>query len=113
MVLAQGQLGFDISELGSDVILSNDGVGGNVGGYRDHVDFGAAALGVTFGLYTKTTGGTDFVAMSAPTQGSANALPLFGPVVISGIMYNPLPPGDEFIELQNLTGAAFSLYDSG
>jgi hypothetical protein len=111
-VFTQAQFGFDISNLGSDVILSNNGVGGNLGGYREHVDFGAAASAVTFGVYTKTTGGTDFVAMSAPTQGAANSLPLFGPIVMSEIMYNPLPPGDEFIELQNLTGATFSLYDA-
>lgn len=104
--------GFDIGNLGSDVILSNNGVGGNLGGYRDHVDFGAAASEVTFGRYTKTTGGTDFVAMSAPTFGEANALPLFGPVVMSEVMYNPLGSTNEFIELQNLTGASFSLFDA-
>src|SRR5258706_997804 len=103
---------FSISDLGSEVFLSNNGTGGNVGGYRDHVDFGAAAPSISFGLYTKSTGGTDFVAMSTPTPGAANALPLYGPIVMSEIMYNPLAPGDEFIELQNLTGATFSLFDA-
>jgi hypothetical protein len=103
---------FSISHLGDDIFLSNNGVGSNLGGYREGVDFGAAALGVPFGRYTKSTSGVDFVAMSSATQGSANALPQFGPVVMSEIMYNPLTGGHEYIELHNLTGAEFSLYDA-
>jgi hypothetical protein len=103
---------FTISDLGDDIYLSNNGTGGNLGGYREHVDFGAAAPSIPFGIYTKSTGGTDFVAQSTQTPAAANALPLFGPIVMSEIMYNPLAPGDEFIELQNLTGSTFSLYDA-
>jgi len=55
---------------GDDVFLSNNGTGGNLGGYREHVDFGAAAPSIPFGVYTKSTGGTDFVAQSTSTPGS-------------------------------------------
>lgn len=95
---------FTLSELGDDLFLTSF-AGSALGGYREGVDFGASAPGITFGRFTKSTGGTDFVPMSAPTQGAANAQPLVGPVVMTEIMYHPAGTGAEFIELQNLTGA--------
>ena len=101
---------FAISRFGDDVYLtSNDGV--VAGGYRERVDFGAAALEVSFGRHIKSTGGTDFTAMSAPTPGDANALPSGGSVVITEVMYNPGTGGHEFIELKNLGGSSALLYD--
>ncbi|MGE5607782.1 MAG: lamin tail domain-containing protein [Bacillota bacterium] len=109
--LASGtRVSFGLNPLGGDVYLSNpDGLGG-VGGYREHVDFGVAAPEVTFGRYLKSTGGADFVPMSAPTRGALNALPLVGPVVISELMYHSAG-GPEFIELLNVTGAELPLFD--
>ncbi|MCY2950518.1 MAG: lamin tail domain-containing protein, partial [Planctomycetota bacterium] len=102
---------FSLSRLGDDVLLSsNDGSLG-VGGYRDAVDFGASAPEVTFGRYLKSTGGKDITALSAPTRRMPNAAPAVGPVIISEVMYHPIV-GHEFIELQNLTGADFPLYDT-
>ncbi|HKS38092.1 MAG TPA: lamin tail domain-containing protein, partial [Verrucomicrobiae bacterium] len=119
---------------GDEVWLSAaDGVG-NLTGYRSVARFGASANGVSFGRYL-TSVGEDFVAMtqhtfgvsnpSSVTQfrtgaGAANANPLVGPVVINEIMYHPVngsgltvfePAEEEFIELQNITGGAVSLYD--
>ena len=36
--------------------------------------------------------------MSTPTPGAANALPLYGPIVMSEIMYSPLAPGDVMVD---------------
>jgi hypothetical protein len=113
VVLTQAQhfgLRFGLSEYGEEIFLSsNDGA--NPGGYREHVDFGAADREVTFGRYLKSTGGADFVPMAAPTLGSANALPRVGPVIISEIMYYPSAGGDEYVELLNLAGSDMPLYD--
>ena len=103
-------LGFDLPDTGGQVILSSDD-GDNVGGYRESARFGAAVPGVGFGQHVKTTGGTDFVALAAPTPGGSNSPPLVGPVVISEIMYNPPAGGSEYVELRNLTGDAVPLYD--
>lgn len=102
---------FGFSELGEAAFLtSNDGPT-DLGGYREDADFGAAANEVTFGRHIKSTGGKDIVAMSAPTMGQPNALPLVGPIVINEIMYHPAGTGHEFIELLNLTGSHQPLYD--
>ncbi|MGE5609826.1 MAG: hypothetical protein ACM359_11265, partial [Bacillota bacterium] len=63
------------------------------------------------GRYLKSTGGSDFVPLSGPTPGQANAYPLVGPVVINEIMYNPSVDASEFIELRNITGSDALLYD--
>jgi hypothetical protein len=104
-------LAFQLSASGNDVYLtSNDGAG-NPGGYRDHVDFGASDVGVSFGRHLRSTGNADVVAQAAVTRGAANTSPRVGPVVINEIMYNPLPTSGapEYIELRNVTDAAVSL----
>jgi hypothetical protein len=102
---------FNFGTLHEDVYLTNNSTPTAVGGYREHIDFGASAPEVTFGRYTKSTGGVDFVALSAPTEGAPNALPAVGPIVINEIMYNPAAGGAEFVELYNLTASAVPLYD--
>ena len=102
---------FAMSELGESIFLSNSDGAGNAAGYRESHEFGASEREVTFGWYIKSTGGSDFVAMSAPTPRVANALPMVGPVVINELMYAPPADGTEFIELYNLTGASVPLYD--
>ena len=83
-------------------------------------DFGASQTGVSFGRYYKvSTGNYNFVALSEPTEGSANAYPKVGPVVISEIMYNPdWPVGGsytdeqyEYIKLTNISSSPVVLYD--
>ena len=108
---------FALSELGDDVYLSSN-AGGVPGGYRERVDFGASPREQTFGVYPKTTGGTDFTLLVAATYEAANAAPAIGPLVINEIMYHPADPepgspyGDddfEFIELYNRSGAPVDL----
>jgi hypothetical protein len=95
--------------LGGAVYLSGSDGAGNLAGYRDSVDFGAADVGVSFGRYIKSNEASDFVAMAKPTRDAANSGPRVGPVVVSEIMYHPQPGQDEFIELRNVSDAAVSL----
>jgi len=112
---------FALSENGELVRLSSAlDTNGVLTGYHQTEDFGASENGVSFGRYYKTsTDNFNFVAMSSPTSGSANAYPKVGPVVITEIMYHPdWPDGTpfnndeyEYIELYNSGGSAVTLYD--
>ncbi|MBA7481158.1 hypothetical protein ES707_16628 [subsurface metagenome] len=123
--LANGDLGrhvpFALSENGELVRLSSAlDANGVLTGYHQTEDFGASENGVSFGRYYKTsTDNFNFVAMSSPTSGSANAYPKVGPVVITEIMYHPDWPVNspynndeyEYIELYNSGGSVVTLYD--
>lgn len=107
-----GRDGFGLSELGDEVYLSSGtNAAGELTGFRADVAFGVGAREVTFGRYVRSDGETDFTALSAGTRDGPNAAPKVGPVVISEIMYEPVPGGDEFLELYNLTGTEAPLYD--
>jgi len=108
---------FALSELGDDVYLSS-GQAGELGGYREHVDFGASPRGKSFGLHVKSTGATDFALLTDPTPGAENAGPFVGPLVINELMYHPPPPEPggghgqedfEFVELYNASGEEVDL----
>jgi hypothetical protein len=114
-----------------EIILSVADANGVLSGFRLMVDFGASAEGVSFGRHEKSTG-EDFVAMSARSlgpvspetvaefragPGATNPYPLVGPVIISEIHYHPPDigtndnPGDEYIELRNLSMVPVPLFD--
>jgi hypothetical protein len=110
---------FALSENGERVYLSSAQNGVRTG-YREVQDFGASETGVSFGRYYKTsTDNYNFVAMDHATQGTANAYPRVGPIVISEIMYHPSWPigGSytneqyEYIELHNISTQSVTLYD--
>ena len=89
------RIGFGMSELGDDLYLSNSVlVNGQwvLGGYRDHVSFGHAPNGMSFGLVTTSSGSEDFTLLSAVTIGSANAPAYTGPLAINEVMYHPPAP---------------------
>jgi hypothetical protein len=74
--------------------------------------FGASETSMPFGRYRTSTGRYDFVTMSLPTPGTANAYPLVGPVVINEIMYHPPDDADaEYVELLNISGGPVMLFD--
>jgi len=102
---------FALSENGETFYL-NSGQGGILTGYSEEEAFDASESDVPFGRYEKSTGAFNFVAMSSPTPGWANAYPKVGPVVISEIMYNPLTEGDaEYVELLNISGSTVTLQE--
>ena len=109
---------FALSENGETVYLSS-AIGGVLTGYRESESFGASETWVSFGRYYKqSTNNYNFVLMSEPTDGRANAYPKVGPIVISEIMYNPDWPANgwhtndqyEYIELRNTSSIDQSLY---
>jgi hypothetical protein len=103
---------FALSRDGETVYL-NSASDGVLTGYSEQEKFGASDAGVSLGRCHKSTGGYDFVALSKPTPGQANADPLVGPVVIDEIMYNPgTPPDAEYVELLNISGDPVTLYDA-
>ena len=105
---------FALSELGDDVYLSSN-ASGVAGGYREHVSFGASPADVSFGLYTKSTGGTDFTLLGARTLGSANAFALHDDIVINEIMYHAAEPTPDEIAAGHVNDSAFEfieLYNS-
>ena len=109
---------FGLSRNGDEVYLRSglDG-NGDITGYYEEEIFGASAPNVSLGRYQKSTGAFNFVAMSAQTDGYANAYPRVGPVVISEIMYHPAAGGTfykeeyEYVELYNTTNSTVRLYE--
>jgi hypothetical protein len=102
---------FAFTENGETVYLSsdNDEV---FPGYVMEQSFGASETGYPFGRYRTSRGTYDFVAMSEPTPGAANAYPRVGPVVIEEIMYHPqIDANAEYVELLNISGEAVTLFD--
>ena len=99
---------------GDDAWLSVADATGKLTRVADHLEFGAAANGESFGRTPNGTGG--LAPMREVTLGTANSAPRVGPVVISEVMYNPTDqfgdPNDfEFIELYNSSSLAIDLTD--
>jgi len=121
---------------GDQVYLSSASTEGVMSGYRNVVDFGPAANGVSFGRY-RTSVGFDFTALSQRTfgkdnpinvadfrtgAGKTNAYPKIGAIIVSEIMYHPpdiIGGGatndnliEEYVELRNTSASTVPLYDS-
>ncbi len=83
------------------------------GTYRfvDHVEFGAAANGESFGRWPDSTG--DLYPMTTRTLGSANSGPRIGPLILSEVHYNSKslnsPDLYEFVEIYNTTNTPVEL----
>jgi len=102
---------FALSRNGETVYL-HSGADGALTGYSEEEKFDASETGVSLGRCRKSTGAFNFVALTQPTPGSSNAVPLVGPVVINEVMYNPTETADvEYVELLNITDAPVTLCD--
>jgi hypothetical protein len=81
-------------------------------GFVVEQSFEASENGWPFGRYWTSTGRCDFVTMSTPTPGAANAYPRVGPLVINEVMYHPALGADaQYIEILNITGGPVTLFD--
>lgn len=108
IVFDENEMGFAFSAAcGDEVVLSVGDDTGTLTGERDAVEFGAVENGVSFGLFPDGNG--KLLRLRSPTEGTANALPLVGPVVVNEIMYHPpdpapgMPASPEFVELHNVS----------
>jgi len=102
---------FALSSNGETLYL-HSGADGLVTGYSISEKFDASEAGTSLGRHHKSTGAVNFVALTEPTPGAANAQPLVGPIVINEIMYNPGQAADaEYVELLNISSAPVTLYD--
>ncbi len=91
---------------GDDVWLTAADASGKLVRFADHVEFGAAANGESFGRWPNGSG--ELYPQAELTLDAQNSGPRVGPVVISEVHYNPLDPQDglpvnelEFVELYN------------
>ena len=94
---------------GDDVYLVQADARSNLVRFVDHVEFGPAANGESFGRWPNGTGSG--YPMISRTFGASNSGPRVGPLVIGELMYNP-PSGSnhlEFVEIANPTAAAVDL----
>ncbi|MBN2474882.1 MAG: lamin tail domain-containing protein [Pirellulales bacterium] len=108
-----GGFAFD-SAFGDDVWLMQADAEGNLTHFADHVEFGAALNGESFGRWPNAEG--DLYPMRSRTFGSDNSGPRVGPFLISEVMYDPPAPGDdvdpdlfEFVEIYNPTTETIDL----
>ncbi len=103
---------FALSADGERLYL-HSGSAGVLTGYSEQEEFGASEAGIALGRYEKSMGSYNFVALSEPTPGQANAAPQVGPVVINEIMYHPDALADaEYVELLNISDEPVTLYDT-
>lgn len=86
---------------GDDVWLLQGDAQSNLVSFVNHVKFGAAINGESFGAWPDALGA--MVPMIERTLGGANPGPRVGPIVISELMYAPAPndPNLEFVEIFN------------
>ena len=83
-----------------ETLYLHSGSAGVLTGYSEKEKFDASEAGVSLGRWQKSTGAYNFVALTEPTPGKANAAPVVGPIVITEIMYHPADLEDaEYVEL--------------
>jgi len=109
-----GGSGFALSSSHGDHLWLTAGDGSNVTHFVDHVRFGGALNGVSFGRYDMGSG--EVTPMRSVTLGEVNGYPAVGDVVISELMYNPTSAagdGDlEYIELYNRSASTVDLWET-
>ena len=101
---------------GDDVWLMEADGAGNLVRFVDHVDFGAAINGESFGRWPNGEGDLYPTARRTLDPAGPNSGPRIGPVVISEVHYNPdtgaVDDDDfEFVEIYNPTGTTVDLTD--
>jgi len=111
ITVGESELGFKFSSTGETVYLTaatGDTVPGPVR-VLDAVRFQTVEENVTLGRFP--SGANNFVALSAPTRGAANAPPRINDIVINEIMYQHGTRDDnyEYIELYNRGASTVSL----
>jgi hypothetical protein len=120
-----GPKDFALSSAGDEIWLMETDADGRLRRFADHVTFGGALNGVSFGLWPDAAG--VLVPLKDRTLGEANDSPgngpRFGPLVIGEVMYRPAAPTSadlaicpalvaddlQYVEIVNPTDAAVDL----
>ena len=115
LVLDENQFDFGLNGDEGEVVVLVD-PSQNPTWFIDHVSFGAALAGESFGRWPDSSG--ILYPMISGTLGAANSGPRIGPLVINEVMYNPPAPAAgnvfdpqflEFIEIYNPTATSVEL----
>lgn len=103
---------FGLSEMGETVTLRS-ATNRVLTGYAHAVKFGASPNGVSLGRVVTSDGRELFPLLEQTTLGAPNASPWVGPIVITEVMYHPVPGSTdvEYLELVNRSTSAVPLYD--
>ncbi len=101
---------FAISSGGDQVYLI-EAINGTPVSFAADRDFDAARNGVSFGSHVNSQGEAFFTAQQTSTLGAENSNPYIGPLVITEIMYQNVPGEMDWIEIQNISSTAASLFD--
>lgn len=102
---------FALSSFGDGIYLFSANAQDELTGYVRGFDFGGAANGVTFGREVWASGEEELLPQISETLGRANSGARIGPVVISELMYGPVPGEEEFLELVNISSQTVALFD--
>ncbi len=125
-----GGSGFALDDPGGAVYLAAADASGDLTGFITEAGYRSSEAGVSFGRHL-TSAGADVTPLRAQSfgaddpsavgefrlgTGKSNGSPLFGPVVINEIHYNPAAGeeggGEEFIELYNPSLTPVTLFDA-
>ena len=108
--------GFGLDSAGEELFLTAADADGRQLHFVDHIQFGAAHVGESFGRWPDGAG--ELFPMNRLSLGEENSGPRVGPVIISELMYHPREPGVsidpeqlEFIEVYNPSDAPVDLTD--
>ena len=101
--------GLALSDTGGRVVIQAADDTGEYLGFQTDRGFDAADPDVTEGIYVNSVGNVDFVPLTSSTLGGPNSDPTIGPLVITELMYNPLPGETEWLELHNTSDSLLEL----
>jgi len=108
LVITESLLGFRLSEMGEDLLLSETTPDGTLSGVQHRVEFGASPNGVSLGRVITSDGREFFPIQRARTLGSANVGPASPLLVLAEIQAAGSP---EYLEIFNPGPQSVPLFD--
>ncbi len=111
LVLGGADLGFGLSEMGEELLLSQ-GVACTPTGPQHLVRFDASPNGVSLGRTVTSNGGSFFPLQRALSLGATNVGPLAPTLVLAEVNAEPVAGGHEYLELFNPGTTPVALYDA-